>query len=279
MKKHLAILSVLVLFAFCGCKKFAGEPITKNFVIEGSYTSLDVENAFEVYVYDTISQITVTAGENVMPKVVVEKVNNTLKIYLKPISISGASELKVFLPYNAGLTNVELSGASEFHSNFALKGEKVEVDLSGASDFYANIEANHADIDLSGSSYFSGNIVADETNMDFSGASSLKGNIATAKLGLDLSGSSDVTLAGYATTLKLDLTGASSIEKKTVGTQYALSCDYCEGSMAGSSDAYIHCNTSIRVNLSGASDLHFTGDASTADSSTTGDSRIIHDVL
>jgi len=45
------------------------------------------------------------------------------------------------------------------------------------------------------------------------------------------------------------------------------------------SNAYIHCDGSIKVNLSGASDLHFTGTAFTGDSSTSGASDIIHDVL
>ena len=74
----------------------------------------------------------------------------------------------------------------------------------------------------------------------------------------------------------------NKIVKKQIKVSFALlafECDFCKGEMSGGSDAYIHCNSIIKVNLSGASDLHFTGNAFTADSETSGASKIIHDVL
>ena len=142
MKKYLAILSVVVLFAFSGCSKYAGDPVSKNFSISGTYTELEVEDAFDITVSDVATQITVTAGEYVMPNVVVETVENTLKIYLKGWHSNRGTDMTVILPYNADLTSVELSGASEFHSEYGLEGEKVEVGLSGASDFYCDVDAD-----------------------------------------------------------------------------------------------------------------------------------------
>ena len=267
MKKCFAALSVLVLFAFCGCNKIilSGNNITKEFSIEGPYTELRVENAFEVVVSDAVSQVTVTTDENVMPEVVVEKDGDKLKIHLKPLSVNFGSdlELKVVLPYNADLTSVELSGASEFHSEYGLSGDKVEVGLSGASEFHCDIEAN-------------------EIDMDLSGASSVKGCIDASELDLDMSGASDAALRGQVTTLDIDLSGASSIEKTITGSsyqRYGFECDFCNGEMSGGSDAYIHCNMMIKVNLSGGSDLHYTGSAETTGSATSGGSNIIHDVL
>ena len=118
MRKHFFVLSTLVLFALCSCNKFAGDPMTQDFNIEGSYTELQVESGFEVTVSDVATAITITAGENVMPKVVVEKVGSKLRIHLKPMASSYGSEMKVILPYNADLTNVDLSGGSEFHSEY-----------------------------------------------------------------------------------------------------------------------------------------------------------------
>lgn len=264
MKKCFAVLSVLVLFAFCGCNKItlSGNNITKEFSIEGSYTELSVENAFDVTVSDAVSQITITTDENVMPKVVVEKDGDKLKIHLKPLSINLGTdlELKVVLPYNADLTEVALSGASEFRSEYGLEGEKVEVDLSGASDFYCDINA-------------------DEIDMNLSGASKIEGGVSATELDLDLAGASDATLTGQVATLKVDLSGASNIKKTVVDNRYGLVCDRCEGSLSGASNAYIHCDGTIKVGLSGASDLHFTGTAFTGDSSTSGASDIIHDEL
>ena len=260
MKKYLFVLSALVLFAFSGCKKFAGDPITKDFNISGAYTELEVHNAFDVTVSDAVDVITIMVGENVMPNVVVEVVDNTLKIYLKPVGNFYGGELKAVIPYNANLTSVDLSGASEFHSEYGLYGEKVDVELSGASDFYCDIEADEIDMSLSGASHFTGTIDASD-------------------LDLDMSGASDANMKGQVTTLDLDLSGASSIKKTISGSSYGFECDVCKGEMSGASDAYIHCNSIIKVNLSGGSDLHFTGNAFTADSNTSGGSNIIHDVL
>ncbi|MBR2771421.1 MAG: DUF2807 domain-containing protein [Bacteroidales bacterium] len=260
MKKYLIVLSAIVLFVFSGCQKVAGDLITKDFNVPGSYTELEVESAFDVTVSDAVDVITITAGENVMPKVIVEVVDNTLKIRLKPMASVYGGELKATIPYNANLTSVDLSGASEFHSEYGLFGEKVEVELSGASDFYCDIDAIEIDMNLSGASHFTGNI--DASSLD-----------------LDMSGASDATLKGQVTTLDLDLSGASSIKKTINGSSYGFECDVCKGEMSGASDAYIHCNLIINVNLSGGSDLHFTGNAFTGDCTTSGGSNIIHDVL
>ena len=260
MKKHFAILSLLVLFALGSCQKFAGEPVTQYFSVDGTYTELQVEDAFDVTVSDTATQITITAGEFVMPNVLVETADNTLKIYLKGWHTNRGADMTVILPYNADLTSVDLSGASEFHSEYGLLGEKIKVELSGASDFYCDIDADEIDMNLSGASYVEGNIDASE-------------------LDLDMSGASDATLKGQVTTLDIDLSGASSINKTVNGSNYGFECDVCKGKMSGGCNAYIHCNSIIKVNLSGASDLHFTGNAFTGDSSTSGGSDIIHDVL
>lgn len=279
MKKCFLVLSAFILIAFGSCQKFAGDPITQTFSMDGSYTELKVHNAFEVTVSDAVDVITITAGENVMPKVIVEVVDNTLKIYLKPVGNIYGGELKAVIPYNADLTSVDLSGASEFHSEYGLNGDKVEVELSGASDFYCNIDADEIDIDLSGASDFYGDISADDTDMNLSGSSNIEGNITTNELDLDMSGASDATLIGQASKLIINLAGASNIIRNVVGNRYGLVCDDCEGTMSGSSEAYIHCDGNIRVTLSGASDFHFTGNGNPADSNTSGGSNIIHDVL
>lgn len=302
MKKYLIVLSAIVLFAFTSCNKImlSGNNITQEFNVPGYYTELCVENAFEVTVSDAVSQITITTDENVMPKVLVEKEGEKLKIHLKPLSVNIGSdlELKVLLPYNADLKKVNLSGASEFRSNYGLDGQKVEVELSGASAFYCNVEADEVDvqlsgssdyygdiaatdvdIDLTGSSDFNGDIIAAEIDMDLTGSSNIKGNMSATELDLDLEGASDAILIGEVTALKINLAGASNIVKTLEGTRYGFACDNCEGAMSGASEAYIHCDGTIRVSLSGASDLHFTGNAFTGDCTTSGGSNIIHDVL
>ena len=260
MKKCLVFLSAVALTVLCGCSKWAGDPITKAFDIEGAYTELWVEDAFSITVSDTVDQVIITAGENVMPKVKVKTNGEKLEIYLKGWAYNRGKDMTVILPYNPDLRDVSLHGASDFRSAFPLVAQKVEVDLSGSSDLYCDIEAEEVDVELSGSSNIEGNIVA-------------------SNLELDMSGSSDASLTGQVATMEIDLSGASTIKKVIVGNQYALSCNQCSGSMSGSSDAYIHCDGSIKVDLSGSSDLYYTGRASTSGCSTSGSSNIIHDVL
>ena len=278
MRKQLFILSTIVLFALGSCQKYAGDPITQDFNIEGSYTELQVENGFEVTVSDVATAITITAGENVMPKVVVEKVGNKLRIHLKSMASSYGSEMKVTLPYNTDLTSVNLSGGSEFHSEFGLDGQKVDIGLSGASEFYCDLYADEVEVDLSGASEFFGDVEADEIDMDLSGASKIEGYVAATELDIELSGGSDATLEGQITELEINLSGASNIIEKVFRNRYALVCDRCEGEMSGASNAYIHCDGSIKVSLSGGSELHYTGNAATTGSSCSGGSVISHDV-
>lgn len=279
MKKHLIILSTLVLFAFSGCQKFAGNPITKDFSISGAYNALEVEDAFNVTVSEEATQVTITAGENIMPNVVVETVDSTLKIYLKGWHTNLGKDMTVILPYNFDLRSVDLSGASEFHSEYGLEGNKIEVELSGASDFYCDIDADEVDIDLSGASNFNGDIFADEIEMDLTGSSNIKGYVEALDLDLELSGASDATLEGQVDMLMINLSGASNIKKTINGNRYGFACDQCEGTITGASNVYIHCDGTIKVNLSGASDLHFTGNAFTGDCTTSGGSDIYHDTL
>lgn len=279
MKKHLIILSTLVLFAFSGCQKFAGDPITKDFSISSAYNALEVEDAFNVTVSEEATQVTITAGENIMPNVVVETVDSTLKIYLKGWHTNLGKDMIVILPYNFDLRSVDLSGASEFHSEYGLEGNKVEVELSSASDFYCDIDADEVDINLSGASNFIGEVLADEIEIDLTGSSNIKGYVEALDLDLELSGASDATLEGQVDMLMINLSGASNIKKTINGNRYGFICDQCEGTMTGASNVYIHCDGTIKVNLSGASDLHFTGNAFTGDCTTSGGSDIYHDTL
>ena len=260
MKNILPILSALVLTLMCGCSKFDGDPVTKEFSIDNTYTELNISHAFNVTVSDTVTQVIVTAGERIMPKVIVEEKNGKLTIHLKSLTTAN-NELTALIPYNPNLNEVDLSGASEYHSQHPIVAQEVSVDLSGASNFYADIEAS-------------------TVSMDLSGASTIEGGIAAAtKLDLELSGASTATLTGTVGTLDLELSGSSDIKQTTVAGKYGLACTRCEGDLSGASTAYIHCDGTIAVTLSGSSELHYTGNASTSGCSASGSSNISHDVL
>ena len=238
MKKCLFALTALALVALSGCSSWDGDPTTQEFSVDGTYTVLQVMDAFDVTVSDAVSQVTVTAGEKIMTKVRVEKNGDKLEIYLKGWTISH-SPMKVLIPANPDLKKLNLSGASDFHGD--IDADNVEITLSGASE--------------------------------------MEGNVHASTLKVTLSGASEATLEGQAGKLTVAISGSSEIEEKTVDGRYALACDECTGSISGSSDVYIHCDGNISVDVSGSSELHYTGNATTQGSHTSGSSSITHDAF
>ena len=222
---------------------------------------MDISNSFDVFVDENASAVTITAGENIMSRVIVEQVGGELKIYCKPtvVSVNG-DYMKAIIPHSPALKHVTISGASSLESPYPVNGNDVSFKISGDSRF-------------------SGDISGSETKIDLSGASLIKSNITADNLDLKLSGASMANLKGQTSNLNLNFSGAS-LNRNNVGLKgYALECTDCTGSISGASKAYIHCLNSINVSLSGASTLNYTGEASTSGSSTSGASSIVHDSL
>ena len=264
MKKCFAIISVLISCALCGCNSIIVDPgvsVDKSFTIGGNYDALNVSNAFDVTIDKDATDVTITVGENIMPNVIVEQVDGELRIYCKPpvVAVNG-TEFKAVIPYSSELKDVTLSGASRFNTQYPLVGKNVSLDLSGASRFIG---------DLSGS----------DTFIELSGASRVKSVILAGDVNLTLSGASEADLTGVCVNLDLDMSGASRNVDNIVLKSYGLECANCKGSISGASKAYIHCLKDIKVSLSGASELHYTGDATTGDSSASGSSKIVHDTF
>lgn len=265
MTKRFSILAAVISSALCGCGLDVvvdpGSPVDKVFQIDGDYDAISVSNTFDVYVDADASDVTVTVGENIMKRVVVEQVGGELKIYCKPqvLSVNG-DYMKAVIPQSHALKSVNVTGASSFNSSSPVSGKKVNIKLSGDSRFTG---------DVSGS----------ETEMDISGASLIKGTVTSDNLNLKLSGASTANLTGQTVNLDLSISGASCNIDRIVNKHYGLECTRCKGTVSGASKAFIHCLENIDVSVSGASTLHYTGDASTSDSSASGASTIVHDTL
>ena len=207
MKKTIILLSLCVLFF--GCTKDWGSPATKNYPINGSYTGLDVSNAFQVTVSDEVTDVVVTVGELAHERVIVKVVNGELQIGFKPNTRYNGTA-KAVIPANANLSDLDLSGASSFVGE--LNGHDVDIDLSGASTFRGNVDADEIDLDLSGASdaFINGHCQS-KMEIDLSGASTLKAaNLNTQSVSGEMSGASnaDVTVCSA---LNVELSGASTL--------------------------------------------------------------------
>ena len=68
---------------FCNCSTFTGEQIEKTFDIDNFYTELQIEDAINVIISNEQNQISIITTENLINDVVIEKIDNKLRLYLK----------------------------------------------------------------------------------------------------------------------------------------------------------------------------------------------------
>lgn len=217
-----------------------GPSVTKTYTINESYHEIDVSHAFTVTMSDTATVATVTVDSAVLKYVVFRIENGTLKIGLKPGILRNIHALKVTLPYNASLDEIELSGASDFITSMPLNAEEISIDLSGASNFTGDITmAKEVSIEASGASHFEGSIQMQE-NLTMIGS-----------LEVNLSGASSANIRGCVDVLDIEISGASSLDANSLDTRAV------KGEISGASSAGVLCCEGIKVEVSGSSDLTY----------------------
>ncbi|MBR4135263.1 MAG: DUF2807 domain-containing protein [Bacteroidales bacterium] len=207
MKKIIILLSLCALFF--GCTKDWGSPTTKNYPINGSFTGLDVSNAFQVTMSDEVTDVVVTVGELAHDRVIVKVINGELQVGFKPNTRYNGTA-KAVIPATANLRDLDLSGASSFVGE--LSGHDVGIDLSGASHFNGSVNAEEIDLDLSGASGadIHGSCL-EKMDIDLSGASTLKAAAlhVPSVIG-EMSGASNAEVT-ICTLLNVELSGASTL--------------------------------------------------------------------
>jgi hypothetical protein len=100
-----------------------------------------------------------------------------------------------------------------------------------------------------------GMLQAKNLQMELSGASDLKGKLEVDKLTVELSGASDISLSGKVSQMDIVASGASSFKG------FDLSTDICNAHASGASDIKITVNKELTAQASGASDVHYKGEA------------------
>lgn len=216
----------------------------------------------------------------------------TLTILLSALfgcdKLAGDSVTKIFDIEN---TYRELYISNTF--NVVISDSAEEVKVTAAENILPDViieeQGDILSIRLKDGTYFFNSVVDIElpanpnlTVVSLSDASDIKGEINAEELTINLTDASHVELKGKVGKLLLNLEDSSSIKKNIINKQYGLSCDECEVSMNNASKAYIHCDGNIKINrLSGASKLHYTGNATitVAPGATSGASDIKNDIL
>ena len=224
MKTNLLTLAAAVLLAGCNVNiniepdlaKDNGPALSRTCPLDGDYHELEVSQAFDVVMSDTVGVPVVTLDSSLFDRLLFRIEGGTLKIGLKPGSYNNIQAASVLLPLNPRLDEIDLSGASSFIAESPLRSERMSIELSGASHFSGSIQN-----------------ITGELDIDLSGASSAIVTGSTALLDIDLSGASHLDAQNLdATSVKGEICGASDArvlccEQITVEVSGASSLTYC----------------------------------------------------
>lgn len=217
MKKILTLLAVCAMLCSCGPMDW-GAMETINYPIDGEYTALDISNAF---------QVTVSVGETEQAAVVTigEKAHQYVQVEVKNGTLYIG--MKKWNYMSNELPTVVLPASSAM----ALE----ELRLSGASSFKGTLFGDNPSMKVSGASRFDGTIAPNADNIE-----------------VELSGASYATLNGFCDgELEIDISGASVLD----GTSFP--CAEINGEISGASHADVVCCESLKVDISGASELTY----------------------
>jgi len=216
--KRLLILSFGIVFLFSTCAfsgffnsvKGSGTPATEERKLP-EFNSVEVSGSWDVEIQCGKEQkVVITVDDNLMPLVITEVKDGTLKIYTdKNIRPKVDNEIKIFVKElkslsTAGSVDVKASDIST--ENFKYEGAgSSDIELSGKVVNF-NIEvAGSADIEAK-------DLHAENVNIEIAGSADAE-VYASKKLNVEAAGSADVTYYGDPESVSQDVAGSASVVK------------------------------------------------------------------
>ena len=249
---YLVLTVILVtLMITAGCNLVTGSGVNVTLDLDyADFNRIEVGYAFDVEVTRADTYLVrITIDENLQDYLRVSKSGDTLQIGLRQnYHYTGITHRAVInLP---DLYRLELSGASDAVVSGFSTSHDMDFDISGASK-----------IDLR-------DMKAGDTEFNLSGASKVVGNMEMDNVKFDLSGASSLNLAGSAQDVDINASGASHVKLPDFPLANA------DIGLSGASHADISISGQLDVDLSGASDLKYTGSPRLGSIDITGGSSI-----
>ena len=192
------------------------------------------------------------------------------------INLSHSFKADVYQSDNYSVT-IKMDDNILEHLESFKSGDKLSLGLSDGYNYnditlIAEIGVpNITTIDLSGASALElhGFDFSHSLNIYLSGASSVKGNITVSDIQMDMSGASYVNLIGEGKNLAVYGSGASAIELPNFPVDEAAIY------LSGASYSKINVYNYLKIHLTGASVLYYTGDPTIGEISVDGVSKIV----
>jgi hypothetical protein len=252
------ILTVVLLAAFGvfggagifgGVIVGSGNPTTKDFNLS-DFTEVAAHSGFQLEIVQSSTfSVEVTADDNVMDYIDVNKSGNTLKIRPQWNRRFRSATLiaKITMP---DLYEIKLSGGS----GASISGFNSSHDLS---------------VGLSGGSNVAGDITAGDVYLSLSGGSHVNLSGSANELVATGSGGSHISLSGSAENIVIKGSGGSHFNLQDYSVSDA------DINLSGGSHAYVHVNGTLNVDISGGSEVHYTGEPTLGDIDVDWDSELI----
>lgn len=221
------------------------------------FNAIKVSSAIDLYLTQSnVNEVAVSATEDdIRDHIITEVVGGTLIIRLGENGTWfswkkwGNYQTKAYVSIK-DINALSASGASNVHIVGTIESPKMRIKMSGASDL------KNANLNIG------------TLNMEVSGASNFKANAQVTNLTIDCSGASDITLTGTGDDLAVECSGASNAKLagfKVKGAQVKSS---------GSSDVSVSASQLLKLAASGASSIHYSGEAKIAEINSSGASSI-----
>jgi len=200
-------------------------------------------------------------------------------------SIPNYSQLEVSNAFNVYVTfseteeGIRIEANENLHNRVVVKrdGNSLKIKLKNFTKVKGNATLNAYiftksidEFDLSGASVVTleNEWIHNDGKVELSGSSSFKGAVSTERLTVDLSGASTIDVFGTTKVLNADLSGSSNIR------DFDLSVDHLKIDLSGASEAFLLINETIDIEASGASTLHYKGNALITNEELSGASEI-----
>jgi putative autotransporter adhesin-like protein len=239
----------------------------------GSFNKIRVSSAISLYLSQGNTQAVAVSSEDpdVTAKIITEVSNGTLKIYVENGFWNkwnwGNKHLRAYVTFTQ-LEMLDASGASSVELTDPINVDDFKLVLSGASSMKGDIKGGNFNFDVNGASTGKINIKATSLKLSASGASTFKGDVSADKMDYDINGASTTDVDGTTNDLIISASGASNFRG---GDLQAVSCKI---EATGASSANINVSKTIDATASGASSIHYSGDATLSKVDVSGSSTV-----
>ena len=164
-----------------------------------SYDKISVIGFFDVeLVSGKEGDITIKGEENLLPHIIIEVVNQELKITTeknKNINTSKGKKIEIKVPIET-MNQVSLTGSGDITSKKLIKSDSFVIILTGSGDIKLSVESENVDVNLTGSGDIVLNGKTENITSNLNGSGDIKASSLSAKNAkVTVSGSGDSSVS------------------------------------------------------------------------------------